>query len=156
MRCRSMYARTNTQTHTDQCVGWNATLIRDNGQTWQGWQCCHTKRGRKEGWWRKRQKEWDKASDRERGRERKKEGRKEETPNSSADTEETKGRKWMRAHASSRQLWDTPPPSGPPLKLEASPFCFSHSFYISFFSSGGWCWGAQDIIFSTWCNALPS
>lgn len=64
---------------------------------------------------RKRERE------REREREGAKEGRKEETPNSSADTEQTKDRKWKRAHASSCQLRDTPPTYGPLHKLEASP-----------------------------------
>lgn len=63
--------------------------------------------------------------------------------------DETKGRNWMRAHASSCQLWDTPPPSGPLRKLEASLLLPTLLCILFLLSSGG-------VMFFTFCFTLST
>lgn len=128
------YAHTHRHTHKHKCiytsslgslswcVGWNATLIRDNGQTWQGRQCCHTERegGKRDDKARDRKRETKKNRGRE---ERNREGVKKEGRNSqfiSRQNRQKRGneRGHMPAHVSS----ETPLPHLVPLhKLEASP-----------------------------------
>lgn len=150
-----MHARTHAYTTLSSagrqswCVGWNATLIRYNDMTGMA---MLSHQVRKDGGMM--EQETDRETQRERENEGGSKGRKEETPRTWADTEETKGRKWMRACQLMSAL-KHPSPISTPSKIRGIPFCFSCSCFriIFFFSSGGWYWGVwhKDMLF-TWCD----
>lgn len=137
-----IYTSTQMFTHKSdaslrRCVGRDATLIRDNGQTREGWQRCHTVRGGREGW---RSKEAPIRRNKEEEEGKRNGHGVNKTCNTSAEAIQTKGRKWKRAHGSSCQLklgllLPAPCVWTPSHKLEESPLHL-HTIIFFFFTSG--------------------